>query len=467
MSSLLSGREILVVDDEPLLRRQLARFLEKEGASVTSASTFEEGKNLFLDMSFDFAMCDVHLGDGLGLDLLEFASGVTVVIMTADGGWEVAVEAMKRGAADYVAKPFELQEIPLILARCEGAKRSDRSRQHRLKQENGGEGKDIFFGESLAGMKAQLDRVLAADRRLEGRLPPVLIGGETGTGKSTIAKWLHAKGPRKDKELVVVNCAALPENLAESELFGHEKGAFTDAKEARMGLFEAADGGTLFLDEIASLSLPLQAKVLVAVEEGKIRKVGGSREVEVDTRLIAAANLDLKELAAEGKFREDLYHRLNLLEVRIPPLRDRRADLPALVEYLLEGRAGRYRLDGPSVSKKGMRQLLGYDWPGNIRELSHELERAIILGDPDGLEFPALAGVSGAAMGNEEFGGATGEDWLDPVWEFPLEGFDLEEAIDRLVNKAIDQAGGNVSKAARFLGVQRDYIRYRQKKKKV
>ncbi|MCL4159259.1 UNVERIFIED_CONTAM: hypothetical protein GTU68_020756, partial [Idotea baltica] len=227
-------------------------------------------------------------------------------------------------------------------------------------------------------MKEKLDLILAADRRLEAKLPPVLIEGETGTGKSTLAKWLHAKGPRRSKELVVVNCAALPENLAESELFGHEKGSFTDAKEKRIGLFEAADGGTLFLDEIGSLSPALQAKVLVTVEEGTVRRVGASREVVVDVRLVAASNRDLRDLCEAGHFREDLFHRLNLLQVKIPPLRERPNDIVMLAEYLAKGIARRYRLDDISFSAKGRAQLMAHSWPGNIRELAHEIERAII-----------------------------------------------------------------------------------------
>lgn len=463
MNPLLSGREILIVEDETMLRKRLARFLEDEGALCSAFSTFEEGSNALESLSFDFALVDVHLPDGLGLDLLEKANGVSVVIMTADGGWETAVEAMKRGAADYIAKPFELQEIPLVLARCANVKRQDRTRQHRAKQiEEEETGGSIFFGEALSVLKDQLERILAADRRLSGRLPPVLIEGETGTGKSTLARWLHSRGPRKDKELIVVNCAALPENLAESELFGHEKGSFTDAKEKRIGLFEAADGGTLFLDEIASLSLPLQAKVLIAVEEGRIRRIGGASEVSVDARLIVASNKNLKALSEEGGFREDLYHRLNLLHVEAPPLRERKADIVALAEHMLSGMARRYQIDGIKISDTGKRQLLSYDWPGNVRELSHEIERAIILGDADGLEFPSLSGGSGSqAIDLSEYAG----DWLNPVWEFPEEGFSLEDAIDKLIEKALGRTEGNVSKAARILGVSRDYIRYRKKKR--
>lgn len=464
MSSFLAGREILIVDDENLLRKRLARFLESKGANVSAVATFEEANNLLESLSFDFALLDVHLPDGNGIELLDRAKGVTSVIMTADGGVDSAVKAMKRGASDYLSKPFDPEEIVLVLSRCAVARQGERSRQHRQQSESveSGDG-DLFFGNSLDGLKSQLDRILSADRRLQGKLPPVLIEGETGTGKSTLAKWLHRQGPRRTEEIVVVNCAALPETLAESELFGHEKGAFTDAKEKRIGLFEAADGGTLFLDEIASLSPALQAKTLLAIEEGKIRRVGATREVMVDVRLIAASNRNLKELSEAGHFREDLYHRLNLLQLRIPPLRDRSKDVLALAEYLAVGIARRYGLDTVVLSEKGRAQLELYSWPGNIRELSHEIERAMILGDPQGLEFPTLEGLVGGAALKGELDSSS--DWLNPEWDFPEEGFELEGAIDRLIEKAVSQQSGNVSKAAKLLGVSRDYIRYRKKKR--
>jgi DNA-binding NtrC family response regulator len=289
-----------------------------------------------------------------------------------------------------------------------------------------------------------------------------LLEGETGTGKTTFARWLHANGTRRDAELVVVNCAALPENLAESELFGHEKGAFTDAKAKRIGLFEAADGGTLFLDEIASLSPALQAKVLVAIEEGKIRRVGGVSEILVDARVIAASNRDLDALAREGAFREDLFHRLNLLHIRIPPLRERKEDLMHLVEHLGRGLSHRYQIDRFTISEEGKKQILTHDWPGNIRELTHEVERAIILGDPSNAEFPLLSSVAANGISFHE---SYDSDWLNPHWDLAKEGIDLEMAIDRLIDMAIEKSAGNVSEAARFLKVPRDYIRYRKKKK--
>jgi len=468
MSTLLSGREILVVEDESLLRKRLAAYLETQGAEVTAVGSVQEGRNVLQSMPLDYVLADVNLPDGLGLDLIEVAQAqgdIPIVIMTADGGVEVAVEAIKRGASDYLAKPFDPNELPLVLGRAQSGRRETRLQKHRNQAANkvtSDEG--LFFGESLEAFRGQMQKVIEADKRLSDKLPPVLIEGETGTGKTSVARWLHANGSRSDKELVVVNCAALPEQLAESELFGHEKGAFTDAKQARIGLFEAADGGTLFLDEIASLTAPLQAKVLTAIEEGRIRKVGSSKLIDVNVRLIAASNRSLKELSERGEFREDLYHRLNLLNFTIPPLRERGGDALRMAEHLLEGLARKYGYKKAGFSERCCRWICNYEWPGNVRELQHEIERALVLGDPESLEF---LGMPSGATGSASSGPASndGGDWLNPAWSLPEEGFMLEAAIDRLIDLAIDECGGNVSKAARRIGVARDYIRYRKTKK--
>ncbi len=467
MSTLLSGREILIVEDEVLLRKRLAAYLESQGAACTAVGTLAEGRNALENLPLDYVLADVNLPDGLGLDLIEVAQEqgeIPIVIMTADGGVAVAVEAIKRGASDYLAKPFDPQEVPLVLGRAQSGRRESRLQRHRnLPTSSSSSDEGLFFGESLEAFRAQLQKVIEADRRLSDKLPPVLIEGETGTGKTSVARWLHANGSRSDKELVVVNCAALPEQLAESELFGHEKGAFTDAKQVRIGLFEAADGGTLFLDEIASLSPLLQAKVLTAIEEGRIRKVGSSKQIEVNVRLIAASNRSLKELSAQGDFREDLYHRLNLLSFTIPPLRDRGEDALRMAEHLLTGLARKYGYKKAAFSERCRRWICSYEWPGNVRELQHEIERALVLGDAESLEFLGMPGGAGGAVGGSI--DADNGDWLNPVWELPAEGFSLEAAIDRLIDIAIDECGGNVSKAARRIGVARDYIRYRKTKK--
>jgi two-component system response regulator AtoC len=465
-NSPLASAEILIVEDELMLRKRLVARLESEGAEVTVAGNVEEARNCLASMDFDFAMVDVHLPDGLGIDLLKdhsFDAETAVIVMTAEGGVEVAVEAMRLGAADYLSKPFDMGELPLILGACKKARQADRIEQHRKRSEK--DSRSFFFGKGLSHLEGQLEKIFDADSRLKDRLPPVLLEGETGTGKSTLAKMIHEGGPRAKEPFVELNCSALPENLAESELFGHERGAFTDAKTSRMGLFEAASGGTLFLDEIPSLSLSIQAKILTALESGIIRRVGGNKEIKIDARLLTATNLDLQQAIQEGIFRQDLYHRLDLLRIQIPPLRARLEDVPLMAEFLLNGIRKRYRLKNLEISEKGREQLMKYNWPGNVRELAHELERAVVLADGDSLEFPNLSsnGISNSVpLSNSS---EPANDWLNESWVFPEDGgFQMEDAIVRLIQKALDQADGNVSGASRLLGVPRDFIRYRLKK---
>ncbi|MBC7366668.1 MAG: sigma-54-dependent Fis family transcriptional regulator, partial [Undibacterium sp.] len=296
--------------------------------------------------------------------------------------------------------------------------------------------------------------ILATERRLERDLPPVLVEGETGTGKSVLARWLHRAGPRANRPLISLNCAALPETHAQAELFGHERGAFTDAKRARLGLFEAADGGTLFLDEIASLSPGTQAKILTAIEDGRIRRLGGTKEIPIDARLIVASNRPLVGLVASGVFREDLYHRLDLLRITLPPLRERTADLLTLARHLLARIAARHRLAVPVITAAGEARLLAQPWRGNIRELAHELERAVIFGDGQPLDFARLGGATDLAP-------APVAAWRNPAWHLPAEGFALDGVIDELVTHALAATNQNVSAAARRLGVTREFLRYR------
>ena len=279
----------------------------------------------------------------------------------------------------------------------------------------------------------------------------MLIEGETGTGKSVLARWLHGEGPRAGQAFVTINCAALPEALAESELFGHERGAFTDAKCARIGLFEAADGGTLFLDEIGALAPATQAKVLTALDGGTIRRLGGTREISVDVRLITASNHPLDELVREGVFREDLYHRLNLLRILLPPLRERGTDILPLARQLLGQIAARHRLKGLAITPEGEARLLAQSWRGNVRELAHEIERAVIFGAGAPLDFATLGGATAPP----------GAGWRNPAWHLPKSGFSLDATVDELIAEALRDTDNNVSAAARQLGVTRDFVRYR------
>ena len=452
-TALPAGSEILILEDDPSLRKRLSAHLRTIGAEVSEAGRIEEARRLLRDMRFDFALVDLHLPDGEALELLRegaFSENTGVVVMTAFGGVKKAVEAMRLGAGDYLAKPFEPEELPVAFLRCRVVRSANRREEQRT-DEAGNEADRLFFGESLAAVRSQLDTILATERRLERQLPPVLIEGETGTGKSALARWLQRQGPRAACPFVSINCAALPETLAEAELFGHERGAFTDAKRARIGLFEAADGGTLFLDEIGSLSPVTQAKVLVAVEEGAIRRIGGTKEIHVDVRLIAASNRPLAELVRLGTFREDLFHRLDLLRITLPPLRERGSDVVALARHLLARIAMRHRLPGLRITPEGESRLMAQPWRGNVRELAHELERAAIFGGKGPLDFQQL--------GTEAIPSAAG--WRNPAWRLPESGFSLDEVTSELVAEALRKTNGNVSAAARLLGVTREFMRYR------
>ncbi|MBK9138330.1 MAG: sigma-54-dependent Fis family transcriptional regulator [Verrucomicrobia bacterium] len=453
------GLSILVLDDEPLLRRQLTGYLESLGMDVTGAGDLAAARKLAKGMGFDFALLDVNLPDGKGTDLLRekvFPPSTGVIVMTAEGGVAGAVEAMKLGALDYLVKPFDPGELPLVIGRARRARQT--ARLDEFRQEDAAQ-PDFLFGAALAGVEQQLQRIIAADERVQTGLAPVLILGETGSGKTSIARWLHQHGPRAAQPLVEVNCSALPESLAESELFGHERGAFTDARTARMGLFEAAHEGTLFLDELPSLSLALQAKVLTAIEDRRIRRLGGNKTIEVDVRVIAATNRDLEELVASGQFREDLYHRLDLFRIHLPPLRERGEDIVRIAELLLARLCRRHRLPPRRITAAGRQRLLTYPWPGNVRELAHELERAIVFSDAVELDFATLD----VRAGRTPPGGAglPSEEWFNEAFVFPEQGFSLDAAIERLMRQALRQAGGNVSAAARLLGVSRDVVRYR------
>ena len=455
----LKGASILILEDELLLRKHLVAVLEQQDADVTAIGTVDEARRVVGSLSFDFALLDLHLPDGLGTDLLKegiFSPNTAVIVCTAEGGIKSAVEAIKNGAQDYLLKPIDSSVLPMILQKAKTSTRSARLVEHERRNPNK-TGEQIYFGDALSDFKNKLEKITTVDERLGSQLPPVLIHGETGTGKTSIARWLHHNGPRRDSQLVEVNCPALPENLAESELFGHERGAFTDAKSARMGLFEAANGGTLFLDELPSLSLGIQAKILKTIEDRSIRRLGGNREIEVDVRIIAASNQDLGQAVKKGKFRDDLHHRLSLFLLTIPPLRDRGGDILKLAKHLLEKLCKRHQVKTKAISTKGQARLLSHPWRGNVRELNHELERTIVFEDGDEWEFLSLP------ASNENNNNGNNNELINEKFNFPKEGFSLEETIGRIIQHAITQSGGNVSAAARLLDVPRDYIRYRQK----
>ena len=456
------GKEILVLEDDLLLAKLITSSIEKMGGGVTHCPNLEEAQNALNVLSFEAALFDLNLPDGESLDLLRrklVPEYTLTVLMTGEGGVRSAVEALQLGAADYLAKPFDLDELPLVFANANQRRKNARIRQHE-KERDKRESQNLFFEGTFGADLTKLKKILEADRRLSINLPPLLIDGPTGSGKSSYARWVHENGPRAESSFVELNCSAIPENLVESELFGHEKGAFTDAKNSRIGLFEAAHQGTLFLDEIASLSLSSQAKVLLAIENGIIRRVGGTKETKVDVRIIAAANQDLREMIKQGEFREDLFHRLDLLRISIPPLSSRGKGIVELAKHFLTGLCKKYKIPQPILSETSQAQLITHPWTGNARELIHELERSLVMNEKgQDLEL-AISG----AIEPDRAKAQDSNDWLNTAFTFPDEGFDLEKEIMRLIEAAIEQAGGNVSQAARLLGVPRDYIRYRIQK---
>jgi DNA-binding NtrC family response regulator len=453
----LAGISILLLEDEVALARRITAQLDKAGAEVTVAASLAEARRVLAGVHFDAALLDINLPDGRCLELLrrrEIPAHVPVLVMTAEPGVASAVEAMKLGAADYLTKPVVLEELALRIARARQQGQTARREEHR-REAVAATGADFVFTSALRPLEQHLQRIVAADARVvQGPPSPVLIEGETGTGKTSLARWIHHHGPRASGPWIELNGAALPENLVESELFGHERGAFTDAKEARIGLLEAAEGGTLFLDELPSLSLACQAKLLKAIEDSSLRRVGGTRDVRIDVRIIAASAADLRVRVAEGRFREDLLHRLDVFRLRIPPLRERGDDVVVLAEALVQRLSQRYGFASQPIPPEGQAVLRRYGWPGNVRELAHEIERSLVF-ENSGLTFPALAAnLAGSAPAELPVG------W-PPDFRLPPQGFSLESMINHLVAQALAQSDGNVSAAARMLGVPRDYVRYR------
>jgi len=439
----LNGLAILVIEDEVLLRKQIVGFLETSGAGAIGAGTLEEGRKLIQDSQFDFVLIDVNLPDGRGTDLLKqkvLSATSSAVVMTAQGGVAGAVEAMQLGALDYLVKPFDLAELPLVINRARRNKQFERLEEHR-RVEKSFPGDEFYFGRSLAPMEAQLKKILAADLRMEQDLPPVLIVGETGTGKTTIARWLHQQGPIASQPLVEVNCSALPETLAESELFGHERGAFTDARTARMGLFEAANGGTLFLDELPSLSLTLQAKLLSTIEDHKVRRLGGNKPIKINVRLIGATNRDLKDLVAAGQFREDLYHRFNEFSINVPALRERKDDIIAMATHFLNVVNKEQGKNVRGFSPKAEQILREYPWPGNVRELKNVIRRAVLITTGEELDASAFPEEM-VAMSKE------------PVGEANLKDAALHAEYE-MIKKVLGEVNNNKSKAAKILNIDR------------
>ncbi len=445
----MANARILILEDDDLLRQVTAERLEREGYAVVTASRLAEVGPMLEKHTPDLALLDIKLPDGESTGLLEdlVATGETVcVVMTAHGTVQSAVRALRAGAVDYLEKPFSFDRLSATIS---GAlERTRLQREVRALREQAGLGEDVV-GSSPA-MREVFDLV---KRVAPAEGTTVLLEGETGTGKGMLAQAIHHSSPRSDGPFINVTCSALAETVMESELFGHEKGAFTDARTMKRGLVELADGGTLFLDEIGELGLRLQGKLLRFIEEKRFRRVGGTKDLVVDARLIAATNRDLAAEVEKEEFREDLYYRLRVFPIRLPLLRERTSDIPALVLTFIEEfnrQLGRKIRD---VSPEAMELLKGYRWPGNVRELRNVIERTVLLADGSVLKPEMLPPeVRGE--------GRRGRGALD----LGPEGLDVEELEKELLTKALRRAEGNKTEAGRLLGMSRHQVRNRLKK---
>ncbi len=447
---------LLIIEDEALLGRELLRRFGREGWDAVLAASLEEARAWLLDRKIEptVVLSDMNLPDGNALDLLEACRAANVpgewVILTGFGGVPDSVRAVKLGAYDFLEKPADVDRLSLVLA---GAARAGRA-QRRLAEQSAAEGRRHGPG-SYVGDSAQAASVRGMLERL-ARVPfsALVIGGETGTGKGLAARILHYSGPRAAGPLIELNCAALPRELMESELFGHEPGAFTGAKGRRRGLMEQASGGTLFLDELGELPLELQVKLLKAIDDRQVRRLGGEREVAIDVQFIAASNRNLEDEVREGRFRADLYHRLSVFRLDLPSLRTRKADLRQLVPLFVREYNAKAGKRVRHIGEEVWRQLEAHDWPGNVRELRNVVERCVLFAE--GEDFPGHWLQLEQAVARR----APADGLV-----LPLDGSMSLEAMERaIVEAALAQAGGNVTAAARILGSTRETLRYRVEK---
>lgn len=443
---------ILVVEDEEAQRRLIVEILKRAGYRLRSAAAVDPALEVIADEVPDLVLCDWRMpgrdGGELLTDVRQRGLGCGFIVMTAYGSIAHAVEAVRLGADDYLGKPFERDALLLAVQRVLRTRRLE-NENRRLREAVGGEAR---FGR-LIGEAPVMQLLYRTIEKVAATDATVLIAGESGTGKELVARTLHDSSQRKDRPFVPVNCAAIPESLIESELFGHEKGTFTGAHRRREGKFEEASGGTLFLDEIASMPLALQATLLRALQEHRITRLGGSGEIEVDVRVVAASNRDLPQLVRDGEFREDLYYRLNVVSLELPPLRERRADVPLLAGAFLERAVARHGREVGSLSPSIVRHLMDYGWPGNVRELSNAVERLVLLAEEDGLSVDDLP----AAVLSSDTGDATS-------LKLPVEGLEWDVMEESLLRQALERASGNRAAAARLLGLSYKAFLYRLEK---
>ncbi|MFA5516543.1 MAG: sigma-54 dependent transcriptional regulator [Desulfuromonadales bacterium] len=448
--------KILVVDDEHLIRWSLEQNLKKQGYDVFTAGSGEDALKILREESPDLVLLDIQLPGISGIEVLEKAKEIddeTIVIMvTALGVLETAVKAMRMGAYDYINKPFNLDELSIQIKKAleTGELRKEVAHLRSEQSRKYGIGNLIAESRHMKNVLTMVEKIARSDAST------VLVQGESGTGKELIAKAIHYESARSDKPFLAINCAAVPETLLESELMGHEKGAFTDARVQKKGLFEMADGGTLFLDEIGDMEPGMQAKLLRVLEERSFRRVGGTKDIQVDVRIISATNQDLVRAMEERTFRNDLYYRIQVIPIFLPPLRERKDDVMPLVSHFVSHFNREFGKNVKGVSKMAEKFLIEYEWPGNIRELKNIIERAIILENEEVLLLEHLP---------QELVAKAGGCGVGPInIRLPAEGIDIEDVERELIRQSLEISEGNQSKAAKKLNLGIDAFRYRMKK---
>ena len=455
---------ILVVDDEVEVRSAVCRLLRRMPLEIIEAESVATARRVLEETSIDYLLTDVHLSDGMGFEILDAAHDLErrpgMIVMTADDNVSTAVGALQRRADDYLLKPFSFDALSAALDRCSPKTPSTQKSSSSASRNEPIEQWRARHVPNMLGSDPSMLRVFDIIRRVCDTDCSVLVTGESGTGKELVARALHNASERRSQPFVTVNCAAIPENLLESELFGHARGAFTGATNARIGRFAAADKGTLFLDEIGELPLGLQAKLLRAVQEKEVTAVGESKARNVDVRVVAATHRDLEAMVAEGKFREDLFYRIQVLPLELPALRERRGDIPALVESFVRRIATKRGRTVSSVSREAMDALCVFDWPGNVRQLENTLERTILLHDGGEIVLADLPRNVQGARAN------VGDEQGRPL---PEDGIDLRDAVERyennLILQALERTGWNKNRAAAVLRMNRTTLVEKLKKK--
>ena len=452
----MSEARILVLDDEYLIRWTLQQNLEREGYEVILAETGEEALEKVKEEAPDLALLDIKLPGMDGYEVLErvlkIDEGIIPIMITAYDEVDKVVKAMRLGAFDYISKPFDFSKVYLSIQKALEASQLKREVRHLRREQGSWRGLN-----NLIAVSQEMGRVLQISEKIaQSEAATVLIQGESGTGKEVIAHLIHERSKRRNMPFVTVNCANFPEQMLENELCGHEKGAFTDAKEVKKGLLEVADKGTLFLDEIGDMSLNLQGKILRLVEQKTFRRIGGLKDIHVDVRIITATNKDLLKLKEEGHFREDLFYRINVASIRIPPLRERPDDILPLTKYFMQRYDEEFHKNVQRISKGVEDFLRNYNWPGNVRELKNVTERAMILAEGDTLLMEHLP--------IEILGQASKQGGVIEGIRIPPEGISMEKVEEALVKQALKMTNGNQTRAARLLDISRDALRYRMQK---